>query len=306
MGHVPGAVAPAERVVEDDGCDSPRRASLATEGDATAAFASEPRQMPQLQGAIIPVTPFQQNCAILWDEATKQAVIVDPGGDVDRILAAVEQTGVAVERIWLTHGHMDHAGGAAELQEMLRRRADDPAAIPIEGPDRRDDFLLRGLAEQGSGYGLASRNVTPDRWLREGDSVARLGGDEFVVVLEDMSSEAGEAAAQTESVAEKIRMELNKPYVLQDFECLSTVSIGISLFFNHQESAEDLLMHADVAMYQAKTAGCNTIRFFDPQMQTALEMRAALEKDLRHALAKQEFRLYYQIQVDNLRRPLGA
>ena len=142
--------------------------------------------------------------------------------------------------------------------------------------------------------------------VREGDSVARLGGDEFVVVLEDMSSEAGEAAAQTESVAEKIRMELNKPYVLQDFECLSTVSIGISLFFNHQESAEDLLMHADVAMYQAKTAGRNTIRFFDPQMQTALEMRAALEKDLRHALAKQEFRLYYQIQVDNLRRPLGA
>ena len=117
---------------------------------------------------------------------------------------------------------------------------------------------------------------------------------------------ADEAASQTESVAEKIRLELDKPYVLNDFECLSTGSIGISLFFNHQESAEDLLMHADVAMYQAKTAGRNAIRFFDPQMQTALEARAALEADLRHALEKQQFRLYYQIQVDSLRRPLGA
>lgn len=142
--------------------------------------------------------------------------------------------------------------------------------------------------------------------VREGDSVARLGGDEFVVLLEELGSGADEAASQTESVAEKIRLDLDKPYVLNDFECLSTASIGISLFFNHQESAEDLLMHADVAMYQAKTAGRNAIRFFDPQMQRALETRAALEKDLRHALEKQQFRLYYQIQVDNLRRPFGA
>jgi len=142
--------------------------------------------------------------------------------------------------------------------------------------------------------------------VREGDSVARLGGDEFVALLEELGSEADEAASQAESVAEKIRMELEKPYVLNDFECLSTTSIGISLFFNHQESAEELLMHADVAMYQAKTAGRNAIRFFDPQMQRALETRAALEKDLRYALEKQQFRLYYQIQVDNQRRPLGA
>jgi diguanylate cyclase (GGDEF)-like protein/PAS domain S-box-containing protein len=142
--------------------------------------------------------------------------------------------------------------------------------------------------------------------VREGDSVARLGGDEFVVLLEDLSADLDEAASQTETVAEKIRMELDKPYVLKDFECLSTVSIGISLFFEHRESAEDLLMHADVAMYQAKTAGRNAIRFFDPQMQTALEMRASLEADLRYALEKQQFRLYYHIQVDYLNRPLGA
>jgi len=142
--------------------------------------------------------------------------------------------------------------------------------------------------------------------LREGDSVARLGGDEFVVVLEDLSSDADEAATQTELVAEKIRFELDKPYVLKDFEYLSSVSIGITLFFNHQESAEDLLQHADVAMYQAKMAGRNAIRFFDPNMQTALETRAIMEGDLRRALDKQQFRMYYQIQVDNLGRSLGA
>jgi glyoxylase-like metal-dependent hydrolase (beta-lactamase superfamily II) len=121
--------------------------------------------MGALQGAVIPVTPFQQNCAVLWDEATKQAVVVDPGGDVDRILAAIAQAGVSVERIWLTHGHLDHAGGAAELKEKL-------GGIPIEGPDQHDEFLLQGLEEQGRSYGFAMRNVAPDRWLQEGDSVA--------------------------------------------------------------------------------------------------------------------------------------
>ena len=119
---------------------------------------------PKLRGAIVPVTPFQQNCAILWDEDTKQALVVDPGGDVDRILAAIEQAGVTVERILLTHGHLDHAGGAAGLAEVLR--------VPVEGPHERDAFLLEGIAAQAAGYGLEARNVTPDRWFREGDSVS--------------------------------------------------------------------------------------------------------------------------------------
>ncbi len=125
-----------------------------------------------MRGAIIPVTPFQQNCTILWDDTTKQAVVVDPGGDVPRILAAIEQTGVTVAQIWLTHGHMDHAGGATELQATLRERAGDPASVPIEGPDQRDAFLLQGLEDQAARYGFAARNVTPDRWLEEGDCVA--------------------------------------------------------------------------------------------------------------------------------------
>ena len=137
--------------------------------------------MGALKGAVIPVTPFQQNCTILWDDDSKQAVVVDPGGDVDRILAAIDKSGVAVERIWLTHGHLDHAGGAAELREALRNRVGDADGVPIEGPDQRDEFLLHGLEAQGAGYGFAVRNVTPDRWLREGDSVA-LGEHRFDVL----------------------------------------------------------------------------------------------------------------------------
>jgi diguanylate cyclase (GGDEF)-like protein/PAS domain S-box-containing protein len=142
--------------------------------------------------------------------------------------------------------------------------------------------------------------------VREGDSVARLGGDEFVVLLEELDSEVNEAANQTEIVAEKILHELGLPYVLDDFECHLTVSIGIGLFIDHHESAESLLQHADVAMYQAKSAGRNAIRFFDPQMQAALDARVVLEADLRHALNKQQFNLHYQVQVDRQQRALGA
>ena len=127
--------------------------------------------MANLRGAIVPVTPFQQNCAILWDDASKHGFVVDPGGEADRILAAIDQAGITVERILLTHGHLDHAGGAAELAETLRARAGDPAAVPIEGPDERDAFLLSGLAQQAQAYGFVARNVTPNRWLHEGDAV---------------------------------------------------------------------------------------------------------------------------------------
>ena len=137
---------------------------------------------PRLRGAIVPVTPFQQNCAILWDDATKQAMVVDPGGDVDRILAAIEQTGVTVETILLTHGHLDHAGGATALAEALRARSSaNMSAVPIVGPDKRDAFLLQGLAAQAAQYGFEARDVTPDRWLAEGDFVV-LGPHRFDIL----------------------------------------------------------------------------------------------------------------------------
>jgi hydroxyacylglutathione hydrolase len=117
-----------------------------------------------LRAAIIPVTPFQQNCSLIWDDAEKRAAVVDPGGDLPRILAAIEETGVTPEKIVLTHGHIDHAGGAAELKERL--------GVPIEGPHRDDKLLLDRLDESGRGYGIAARPVTPDRWLEEGDELA--------------------------------------------------------------------------------------------------------------------------------------
>ena len=135
-----------------------------------------------LRAAVIPVTPFQQNCAILWDEADRRGLVVDPGGEADRVLQAVDQLGVAVERILLTHGHLDHAGGAAELQASLRARTGDSASVPVEGPDRRDAFLLEGIEAQARAYGLEGmRGVAPDRWLAEGETV-RLGAHVFEVL----------------------------------------------------------------------------------------------------------------------------
>lgn len=141
--------------------------------------------------------------------------------------------------------------------------------------------------------------------VRKGDSVARLGGDEFVLVLEELSSELDEAASQTELVAEKIRNVLGQPFMLKDYDCYTTPSIGISLF-RDSDSVEDLLKHADVAMYQAKAAGRNAISFFDPNMQAALDKRAVLEVDLRQALTRQQFCLHYQVQVDSRGKVTGA
>ncbi|WP_407186241.1 MBL fold metallo-hydrolase [Bradyrhizobium centrosematis] len=114
---------------------------------------------------IVPVTLFEQNCTIIWDEPSKKAVVIDPGGDVPKILDAIKQTGVTVEKIWLTHGHIDHVGGAADLRDALK--------VPIEGPHEADKFLLDNVVESGARFGMTGvRNFAPDRWLAEGDSVS--------------------------------------------------------------------------------------------------------------------------------------
>ena len=142
--------------------------------------------------------------------------------------------------------------------------------------------------------------------VREGDTVARLGGDEFVVILEDLSGHAIEAAAQTEIHGMKILSELSKTYRLATQEYHNTASIGATLLNGHQQTIDELMKQADIAMYQAKKAGRNTIRFFDPQMQNTVSNRAAFENDLRNALKNMQFQLHFQIQVDVERRPLGA
>lgn len=121
--------------------------------------------MQPLKVTVVPVTPIQQNCSIVACTATNRAAIVDPGGDVANILEAIEKLKVMPERILLTHGHFDHAGGAAELAEAL--------SIPIEGPDERDGFLLSSLESSGARFGITdARNVTPTRWLVEGETVS--------------------------------------------------------------------------------------------------------------------------------------
>ncbi|MDO8446836.1 MAG: EAL domain-containing protein [Deltaproteobacteria bacterium] len=142
--------------------------------------------------------------------------------------------------------------------------------------------------------------------LRESDTVARLGGDEFVVMLEDLSKQPIEAATQAEAVGEKILATLNQPYQLASHEYHSTPSIGATLFSDHGKSAEELLKRADIAMYQAKQAGRNTMRFFNPKMQEVINTRTVLVSELRKALENHQFHLYYQIQVDSSHRPLGA
>ncbi len=142
--------------------------------------------------------------------------------------------------------------------------------------------------------------------VREGDTVARLGGDEFVVMLEFLSESATEAAAHAEAVGEKILASLNQRYQLASYPHHSTPSIGVTLFVDHQGSLEELLKRADLAMYRAKSAGRNTLRFFEPEMQAAVTARAALEAGLREALQQGQFLLHYQAQMDFASRVTGV
>lgn len=142
--------------------------------------------------------------------------------------------------------------------------------------------------------------------VREGDTVARLGGDEFVIMLEDLNQHANEAAAQAETLGGKILYALNLPFDLVGNEYHITPSIGVTLFADHQNSADELMKRADLAMYQAKAAGRNTLRFFDPQMQEAVNARVALERDLRNGLQLNQFLLDYQPQVDATGRLTGV
>jgi hydroxyacylglutathione hydrolase len=135
---------------------------------------------PDFRAAIIPVTPFQQNCTLLWAEATKRAVVVDPGGDAPEIMRGIEHLGLTVEALWLTHGHLDHAGGAKALKAALADR--QGSDVPLIGPDARDRFLLEEIEESARRFGLSGlESVLPDRWLAEGE-VLTLGPLAFDVL----------------------------------------------------------------------------------------------------------------------------
>jgi glyoxylase-like metal-dependent hydrolase (beta-lactamase superfamily II) len=137
--------------------------------------------MASLKIAVVPVTPLQQNCTLVTDAETLETAIVDPGGEAERIFAALDASDLNAVAIWLTHGHLDHAGGAAALKAMLDARPGRPR-VDIIGPDARDDFLLRSIEAQAASYGLTGmRNVTPDRSLTEGETVS-VGAHVFEVL----------------------------------------------------------------------------------------------------------------------------
>lgn len=144
------------------------------------------------------------------------------------------------------------------------------------------------------------------RCIRGADSVARFGGDEFVILLEGLSAEQSEAVQQASQVAEKIRECLSETYVLNDYEHESSPSIGVSLFLGEEVGIDELLKRTDVAMYQAKEAGRNTVRFFELSMQATLEARALMENALRHALANNELSIHFQLQTNRNHSLLGA
>lgn len=171
-----------------------------------------------------------------------------------------------------------------------------------------DNFkLLNDTLGHGKGD-LLLRQVARrlEQCVREEDTVARLGGDEFVVVLNGLSGEAFEGAAHAESVGGKILVELARPYDLDGHEITSTPSIGITLLADRETTFDELMKRADMAMYQAKGAGRNTLRFFDPQMQAAVAARIGLEGDLREGLKHGQFLLHYQPQVDGNGAVTGA
>ncbi|MFZ6655123.1 EAL domain-containing protein [Undibacterium sp. TJN19] len=142
--------------------------------------------------------------------------------------------------------------------------------------------------------------------VRDSDTVARLGGDEFVVVLEELSSIRDDALRQADRIAEKIRQLLSQPYQITDFEHHGSSSIGVCLFQGGDITVKDLFKRADTAMYEAKTAGRNAVRFFDPAMQAILVVRMLLESNLRIALINNQFQLYYQVQVNSDGKLIGA
>jgi len=156
------------------------------------------------------------------------------------------------------------------------------------------DILLQQVAER------------LDACMRANDTVARLGGDEFVVMLENLGDSAEEAAALSKTIGEKILSALNQTYQLANHQYHSTPSIGIALFAGSLDTVDELLKHADIAMYEAKAAGRNTLRFFDPKMQVTINARAALEADLHQALANNEFKLYFQVQVTHSYQVIGV
>jgi diguanylate cyclase (GGDEF)-like protein len=197
-------------------------------------------------------------------------------------------TGLANRRLLLEKLHQPPASGVQSnrLRALLMVDLDNFKKMNDTLGHQKGDLLLQEVARRIS------------TCVHEGDVVSRLGGDEFVVMLEDLNEVAEEAANQAKAIGERILDSLGQPYVISEHEYLTTASIGITLFKNREDSTDDFLQQALIAQHQAKAAGRNVMRFFSPALQATVNARATMEDDLRQAIKKGQFELYYQPQVE--------
>jgi diguanylate cyclase (GGDEF)-like protein/PAS domain S-box-containing protein len=197
-------------------------------------------------------------------------------------------TGLPNRRMLLEKLHQPLAEGApsGRLRALLLINLDNFKTLNDTLGHQKGDFLLQEVARRISAC------------VHGSDMVSRLGGDEFVVMLEDLSEVAGEAANQAKAVGERILATLGQPYLIGDHEYLSAASIGVTIFGERQKITDDFLQQTDIALHQAKTAGRNVMRFFSPALQATVNARATMEDDLRQAIKKKQFELYYQPQVE--------
>ena len=263
----------------------------------------QPREM---QGRRKDGSLFPLNLAVSRTGAAERPTFIGLIRDISQQRMAEEQ----IRRL----AFYDHLTGLPNRRLLMDRLARTMANAARKGQFGALMFLdldhfkqLNDTLGHGMGDQLLSQvAVRLQSCMRDVDSVARLGGDEFVILLDALSVDAAEAAAQVEMIANKVLATLGRPYDLGDQRHNSTPSIGIVLFRHGTDKVDDLLRMADVAMYQAKAAGRNTARFYDPAMQAAAEARARLEKDMRRGLAMHEFVLFYQVQMNGEGEPVGA
>jgi diguanylate cyclase (GGDEF)-like protein/PAS domain S-box-containing protein len=247
----------------------------------------------------------RRNGEVVWGQMSESIIEIEGVPNILSVTRDVSAAKAAEEQIrdLAFYDPLTHLPNRRLLMERLRQslaagaRSNRKRALLFVDLDNFKN-LNDTLGHQTGDLLLQEVAVRLSACVREADTVARLGGDEFVVMLEDLSDHPEEAAAQAEIVGEKILAAVDQPFWLSGRECLSTSSIGITVFGDMRESTNEILQQADIAMYQAKAAGRNTMRFFAPALQAAVNARAALEEDIRQAIKTGQFVLYYQPQLD--------
>ena len=247
----------------------------------------------------------RKNGGLFWIQISSTVIEIDGVACLLSVVRNISDAKAAEDEIrsLAFYDHLTHLPNRRLLMDRLRQ-----VLAASNRKNRKDALLLVGLDHfktlndsLGHETGDLLLQEVARRLLlcvREADTVARSGGDEFAVVLDDLSSVPEEAAAQAEIIGRKVLAAVSKPLLLAGREWHTTCSIGINVFGDQIDAVNEVLQHADIAMDQAKAAGRNTIRFFAPALQAAVNARASMEVDLRRAIKTEQFRLYYQPQID--------